>query len=490
MGLREIYNTSSIDFAVGELRRRYDTEAERMRIRAATKRKQLYMGGGVQDMRELLLQEFYEDARNSESRKKFVPIARFDNGCRRIVQELASLYRLNPMRRIADGNDQYQELIRKTHHDALMRRGERMLWLQNAVFLRPRIQLKGEKRIPRTDVLTQNQFFAISNPQDALLMEAIAIDHMVPGQRETEPRWCIWSDDKLEWLDSSWRYVSERAQPNPFGLIPGVLVHIEPPDEQLLEMVSGSDIEAAGWARWFASVLLLKELKSTTRQTVFSGDLTSTATGQQLDTDAETITGEGVGVASVDRGVDLRQFMEVGDHIVERAASNRGISPQTLRQAGATSGFELDLRRIPTEESRVQQQMIWRTAEREFAVVQSIVMAAEGNPEDRFSPAGWRIDFAEPARHLNEREKFDLREKKRALGHSNLFMELMEDNPDLTSDDAVAEAMAIQEGHAAWIQSQRALNISPSSTADDAGRSPQDNGASGGRPPANGVRGV
>ena len=460
MSLNEIFNTSSNEVVNDEMKRRYfGNDRQRERIKAATRRKQLYKGGGVDRMNELLEMEFYEDPRNASARKKFTSIGRFDNATRRIVHALASLYRKPATRtvKVKANNERYQALLKVTGHDELMRRGERMTWLQNSVFIRCRVQDRFGERVPITDVLTQSQFHVISWPDDPLVAAGIAIDHHQDGAKETARRWLVWTATEKVWFDGRGVMIAGTREGNDLEMVPGVLVHREQPDDELLEMVSGSDIEAAGWSRWLASILLLKEMKSVTRQTILSGDLSTTPDGQQLDTEAETITGEGVGAQALDRGVDLRQFMEAGDHAVDRAAGNYGISSQELRNEGATSGHEVELRRIPQEEQRVQQVPVWRRAEREFAVVQSKIMAREGDERYEFTTDGWRIDFAEPARHLNDKDKFELRKLKRQMGHSNVFMELMEDNPDLDEAGAKEAAMTIQAGHALWIELQRKL---------------------------------
>lgn len=254
---------------------------------------------------------------------------------------------------------------------------------------------------------------------------------------ETDPHFVVWSESDVFKLDKMGRVITETIETNPFGRMPGVLIHREPPAGALLDSTTGDDLVSAHMSAAFINVLLLKETRTVNKQVAFGGDLSTTASGQAQDTGADVMLGDGVTAQTLDRSIDLAQYRETSDHVIERAASNHGIPPSLLRHQGATSGFEIELRRIGLRERRRDQIMVFRPVEHELASIMSEVLALDAGAEMQFSDNGFQVDFGEVETPQDAMAKLLFREKARGMGLINTLDMIMEDNPDLRPADAL-----------------------------------------------------
>jgi hypothetical protein len=181
--------------------------------------------------------------------------------------------------------------------------------------------------------------------------------------------------------------------------------------------------------------LLLKESKSATRTTVLSGDATRVARQQALDTTSLTELPEGVTLTPVDLSMDLAPFRDTADHILERAAANHGIPPAILHHAGATSGYEIELRHVGIRERRVEQEPVFRAVERELADVMSLVLSHD-LPELRFDTDGWRIFYGDVQMPRTPKEELEIYEQAQRLLLTDPIEEEERRDPDATQEDA------------------------------------------------------
>ena len=464
------------------LRKRYvESEEDVHRRKAARTRCRLYDSGGI-DQIFALIDEVFKDPEVRRLRKEVAPFARFDNALRRVVNERARVYAKPPRAREVDnGTDgNYQEVQRLTNHNAAMRRANVLTTLSNDSYWLFRVrEMPDGSRAPRTDIIGPDNFIAIADPRDRTKLAAVAIDQTpdIPEPKESDAHWLVWTDGESFKLDKRGRIMRDTVMANPFGRMPGLLVSSDYRATSLLDPLTGEDIVSAHLAAWLANTSLLKEMKSLSKQAAFVGETGRSPTGQAQDSERDLMLAEGVGVFNVDRGVDLDKYQRAADHIVERAAANYGVPPSVLRHSGATSGYEIDLRRIPLEELREDQIAVFREAEREFARVQAAVLAVD-LPSLAFDPDPWFIDFAEIKRPVSELEKWQVRDVKRKMGHSDPISEMLEDNPDLTEDMAKERVSMHLAANLAFIEVARVRpNVPEDANAENPGMSPQDNGA-------------
>jgi len=443
-------------------------------------RQMLYRDGGD----GILMQDidaFFEDPRVKELRKRFVSIAKHNNVSKRLVNEVSTVYS-RPARRKVNGafNDsQYQRFLRATRHDQVMRRSNRFTNLHRQTLLGFRV--RRHDRMPQSMVVTPDRFWAVCHPLDSTRLIAVIIDIETRTCEASiqSPSFVIWTDFETAQLTSDGTLVEGTYKEHGLGLMPWLLVSMEPPMDSLLDIEDGSDLSAGHRSVWFQNILLLKESKSLNNQTYLSGDLQDTPTGQSADPEIPAVIGEDVQVQSVDSGVDLAQFRENGDHIYQGLAANWGIPPSVLSQEGATSGFEIELRRIGIRERRVEQVPIFRDVERDFAIIQSTVLQREA-PEWSFLTDGWRIDFGETETPQDRSQRLTDFRQERELGLTNTLEMIQEQNPDLSPLDAAMvlrrnieiETMRIQA-----MQEQQRMNQGPDAQPGEPNA--EDNGAEG-----------
>lgn len=465
-----------------------DNEQDIKRRLAARTRRRLYDSQGL-DQAFRLIDEVFKDPDVRRLRKEVAPYARFDNALRRVINERSRVYAKPPKTRAVknDTNPNYQQLQKDSQLNAAMRLANTLLSLQNDVLLSYRVRENAQGlREPHIDVLGPEDFFAVSDPRDQTKLIAVGINQapqhelISPARQSSEPYWLVWTSDESFKLTKKGAILYNTIRDNPFGVMPCLLINADYRSTSLLDPHTGEDIVSAHLASWLANTSLLKEMKSLNKQLALIGEAGQSPSGQVQDSEADLFFGEGVGVQSVDRGVDLEKYMAAADHIIERAAANYGIPPSVLRHDGASSGYEIDLRRIPLEEIREDQIAIFRTAEYRFAKIQAVVTSID-LPSLSFDPDPWFIDFAEVKRPQPEQEKFLTRKLKRSMGHSDPILEAREDNPDFDEEMAAEWIADRMTAFGAFVASARTRdNVPADATVEDPGQSPEDNGAEGG----------
>lgn len=443
MGLREILGMGSPASwtYVGEfLRDNYIKNADdKARRSEAFKRDAYYEGGGDQYVLRLIHIAF-EDQLTRKLRGDLVAWAKWNNVLRRVVRELATVYAKPATRKLGDDDALYRRFTTLANMDSVMREADRKLVFHEDVWIQYRVQR--DTRRPVVDVVSPSMFWPVSHPQDQTQMIAVVLDQTPPRVNRATPCYRVWTSDETFMLDAECRVIVSTVEPNAIGRIPGVLASMRPASTKgkLFTESPAADLVAAHEAVWFQNVLLLKESKSANKQTYLSGDTSAAALGQTSDTEREVVLPEGVTVQAVDRGMDLSQFRESADQIVERAAANYGLPPSLLHQQAASSGAEIHLRRIPLHELREERVPVMRNIEREIAEIQAAVNAND-LPEYAFTTEGWGIDFGEVQQPLSEAEQDLVFEKRRQLGLTNTIEEIRRRNPDLADDEAALDVL-------------------------------------------------
>lgn len=408
----------------------------------AKKRRDLFENN-VEPYLHDLIEKAFANQVNRELRDVLVKWAKWNNVIARVVKEKATVYSEQANRRIGKGDEQYQKFLRLLGPDQVMREVNRQMVLHEDVWLQYRVT--HDTRQPVIDVVTPDLFAAIAHPADPTRLVGILLWQKPwwKGAGETVPHYRLWTATETIQFDKAMRPVgTEEAWP--LGRLPGVLASAVPASARgcLLAKNPSSDLVAAHESVTFQNVLLLKESKSVNRQNYLSGDTSQATRGQVQDTESDVVLGEGVGVQTVDRGVDLSQYRDNADHMLERAAANHGLPPSVLHHRDASSGAEIELRRIPIRELRQQQVPVYRRVERELAEIQSLINAKDLT-DFAFSVDGWSIDFGEVQAPQTERERLDTFEKARQLFLTDTVEEIMHRNPDhLTPDAAIKEMMS------------------------------------------------
>lgn len=498
LGLRGIYGSitggglAGWDYVGTRLRDEYIKNATHDERRAAAKKRdELYKGQGDQYLIELIKAAF-TDLTNQDLRIALLDWSRWNNVIKRVVHEKASVYSEPAKRRLGAGDDKrYQTFLERVKQDVVMRELNRKLVLHEDVWVQYRVRSTPRGREPVIDVISPACFWAISHPRDATMLVGIILDQSPSDPRYVTadtPCYRVWTDAETFMLDAQCRVIQSTVEPWALGRMPGVLATTVPPSTKgcLLEQCPSADLVAAHQAIWFLNLTLLKESKSRTQQTVFTGDTSEATMGQTSDTDTDIHAPEGVSVQTVDRGVELKQFSETSTSVLDDTAANHGLPPSVMHHRDATSGAEIQLRRIPLRELRRDQIVVLRGVERELFAIQVGVNGmpdAAGDVEyaDGVFPIDdWGMDFGEVQQPLTEAEKDATFEKRRQLMLTDTIEELCARNPDLTPElaqELIELHITRETDRVVKMRTLQALSGNVSTSADDP--TPADNGQAG-----------
>jgi hypothetical protein len=481
MGLCEIIG-GGWDVVARHLSENYvNNDAEKARRSFARKRDDLYEGRGDQYINNMIDAAFKSQI-TKELRKALVRWAKWNKVTARVVNEKATVYSEPAKRTVKNNNGAYAAFLEAVQQDAAMGELNAKLALHEDVWVQYRVRKADD--LPVIDVISPADFWAVSFPKDKTALAAIILDQTptYKGAGRNEPHYRVWCNDETFMLDGECRFMVETLEPWPHGRMPGVLATTRLPTTKgaLLNADASSDLIAAHESVWFQSVLLLKESKSANKQTYHTGDTSQAVVGQAADTETDVILPEGVSTQAVDRGMDLSQFRDNADHILERAGANHGLPPSVLHHRDASSGAEIHLRRIPIRELRAKQIPIMRRIERQLAEIQSAINAAELQAY-AFNMDGWSMDFGEVQQPMTEMEGLAVFEKQRQLLLKDTIEAELERNPDLkTPEEAWARIKQRVANEVARLVEQQALMALNGGVAARPGDpTPQQNGARG-----------
>ena len=465
--------------AVGQwLRNHYVENAEeKARMAHARELDEFHEGQGDAEMRAVV-NRVYKDAKNRDRRNDFITagLDKYDNIVARICSEKATVYSEPPRRSIAKDDERYQLLLDEVQIDDAMTELDRKLALHEdaLIWYRVRMTPMGERE-PVLDVISPAGFWAIAHPNDRTLLVGFIMNQKVPLAPESAPAYRVWTHDQTFQMNAKCEIFPNSIEAWPLGMMPGVLATTRKPSSKgcLLATYPSSDLLSAQKAIRLQAINLAKESVSAVRQTYISGDTSATAMGQTADTESEVFLGEGVSATALDRGMDQEQFRDNGGYIGDAVAANHGLAPSVLRQKDASSGAEVELRRIPIREQRKKRIPIMRRVERQLARVMSMVnsqrqatnadtgepVTISGDLQDfAFSDEGWSIDFGEIQQPMSEAERDSVYETRKRLQLTDPYEEEMRRNPDIKTIEAAIEIVDARIGrNTQFVIAQKAL---------------------------------
>jgi hypothetical protein len=451
----------------------------------------LYENRAEKDLEDLVATAFKSEVTKA-LRKRLVKWAKWNNLTARIVNEKATVYAEPAVRHVAD-DEVYQRFLELVPMDETMRAADRMLGLFEDIWIQYRVRATGDApddREPLVDIIDPSKFWAVHAPADRTRLVAVIIDQC-PGDSAaaTDPHYLVWLDDESLFLDKEFRVITTSVAPWPLGKMPGLLASMVPPNakQRLLAREPSADLAAAHDAVSFQNLLLLKESKSANKQTYLTGDVSAATMGQPADTETDVVLPEGVVPTTIDRGMNLEQFSRNSREISETAGANHGLPPSVMNHRDASSGAEIELRRIPIRELRKQRIPIFRRIERKLCAIQAMVNETD-LPAFAFKAVGFTVDFGEVQGVLTESERDTVFEKRRGLLLTDTVEEEMRRNPDLRSPrEAVERITERVKNEAMRLELMQALQRLNGGTSTTPGApTPEQNGAAGaaaGAPP-------
>lgn len=437
------------------------TDSEKARNARHALRDRLYRDGGDDDMKKVVDAYFDNDVVR-QKRKAVIPHAKFSNDLKHIVGMLSTVYAEPAKRYVANAEDQAKldELVKMLCLDEQMDVANQMLNLHRALLVGPRVRVNADgTREPVLDIITPSNARAVVNPLDVthVLGWLVKLDMpMVRNPWGRRPEWALWTDHERVYTDENLQPIVETYKAHGFGLnrwvplsyssvaIPGFW-----PGEE------GEDLVAARMAIWLASILMVKETKSNTKQPVVSGDATAMARAQAADSDVPIEAPEGVNITTIDVGTDPQVFITAADHILERCGNNYGLSRSALRH-DMQSADAREAMMEPVRERRRKQTKIMRRFEARLAVVLARVLEVDA-PNLAFNPEGFKINFGEPKVVMTEAERLTVYETRKRLGLADPVSFRMSEDTDLDEDAAWGELGDHAENNLKHQEMQRPL---------------------------------
>jgi len=423
-----------------------DTKDDKDREARHMRRDDIYSDGGVEHL-EALIEAVFKDPRVRQLRKEWAPYTRFNNALKRIINEISTLYAEPAQRRVNgdENNAAYRSLLERLQFDAVAQQINRLFNLHRVLLVGFRVRRRpDDTREPVVDVVTPRSFRVVVHPNDATMVLGYLIrtsTRAARGRGGKEPAWVFWGEHECGQFTAEFSPIEGTWKDHGFGVCPYVHIARGVGRTGFWPGEEGEDLVAAAVAIWFAGILLLKETKSATKQTIVAGDVGSAIRDQPADSEVPSQIPDGVAVNTVDMSMDLTMFRDTIDHILESVANAYGMSAALVKHQGTQSADARELMRVPLRELRREQQPLFRLFERRFAEVMAAVLKVDA-PDLKFETEGWAMDFGEVQTPLMPNEELDLFLKKRAAGLDSTIEFVMRHDPDKTRDQAMAFVLA------------------------------------------------
>lgn len=423
---------------------------------------------------ESIIRQLYTHDDVITERMRFIDLVGFCNVPKRITDEVASLYDVPAKRRFADPAiaKRFAAAEREVQLHSVMKEAARLTFWMNEVLL---WQVKvNEKRSLR--VVTPDAFTAIASPTDRLDHVATLIDtqpswvpsYVVDGRRMTHYE--LWDSEVVIKLDADG--LINKIEAHGLGRMPGVLLHSRLPTESLMNATLGNDIYAAARTILFLNLLIVfVSQASGEKLPLLKGNLAAMTADQPKSAGKAIALPPGVDAEMLDAITSPDHFITVCRHAIASVAQSYGMSYEQFtfsETADTASGKAYSVRREKLNELREEQ--------RQRALVHEAEVAdLLGFPGDKLRP-----DFHEQAIPTDPLEEMELFEKRMNRGLDDPIQYVTRKNTDLSDDEAEDQLKKNMSRVMWYIALLRAANLSPDATAENPGKTPEQNGADGG----------
>lgn len=455
----------------------------RVRREVMARRLRLYRDKARQDV-EHTIDQIYQSEKYRETLKRYVPVALEQNVTRRIVDEVASLYDRPALRTPANDVERFRAEERRLRLHEVMQESHRLVTLLNAVLI---WQFRGVGGETRLRIITPDSFDAVPHPDDNLVPAAFLLD--------AAPRIVMQEGDAKAWLphyelwDDTYRYliskqgclVDEIGHPTDkpiehgLGRIPGALLHRREPTTCLLDDSYGADIESCHLGVALLRVMAMRLSKSQgERQPVLQGNLAHLTMGQSMDGENPLQLPPEVTASMLETKTSPEHYLAMIKDKISALGNTYGMSYEQFSMgegADLASGKVYQLRREKLTEIRQESRRRWAS------VNEPEVVALMG-----FDPTGLTLDYQEQALPQDPAEEIALLRERMKLGADSPVTYLQRKDSDLSREAAIQRMQSNLRDYAGLIQWVRALNVPSEGDAAEPGKTPQENGAMGGRP--------
>lgn len=454
--------------------------SSRMRRETMARRLRLYRDRAAQDV-VAIIHAVYESKEYQKTLERYVPVALEQNVTRRIIDEIASLYDRPALRMLVDQAEleRFRKEEKRLRLHEVMQEAHRLLTLCNEVLI---WQFSGVDGLTRLRIVTPDAFDAIPHPQDPLEPAAFMIDRAPPMMPDLDlrarlPHYELWDDKYVYLINKHGSLVDKNGMPTSepiehgLGRIPAVLLHRREPTTCLIDDSHGADIESCHLGVALLNVMIMRLSKSQgERQPVLTGPLAHLAVGQVMNGERPLMLPPEVTASMLEMKTDPEHYLAVKKDKISSCGNTYGMSYEQFSMsegADLASGKVYEMRRQKLAEIREE-------SRRRAVVNEGLVVDLMG-----FDTDGLRLDYQETAMPLDPAEEISLLKDKEAMGLDSRIAYLQRKDSDLSREDAVEKVQANLRDWAAGVMWSRALNAPQGADANNAGKSPQENGAMG-----------
>ncbi len=432
-------------------------------------RNELYCDGGIKFI-ESVIDDVFEDRESANRQKKWIRHSRYNNVFKRVINELSSVYSAPAKRSVTSGNDQYQELLTEMQFDVVMQQVNRLFNAHQVLLVAPRVRSFMGEQEAVLDIVTPADFRVILHPNDNSLPIGWLTRSQFRSARNSDgrdPYWLLETSHESMMLDERMMPLDATYKEHSLGMSRWVPLTRLPSRAGFWPGEEGEDLVAGAVTIWLNAIFQNKETKSANKQPVLSGDVTTAARGQAIDSESVVELPDGAAISTVDLGTDTRIFRDNAAHALEAVANNYGMASSYIKHQGVQSAQARELMRVPLRELRTQQQIMFRRFEKRIAIVKSKLLNAENHPL-AFNADGHRVNFGDAQTPLTRGEEIAQFEKERKIGHSDPVSFLMDRDPDLDEVGALAEIsrhLGLSTWFVAEMQDLQRMQSGPSTPA-------------------------
>ncbi len=415
------------------IRTHFNSASEQKRRKEAEKRLDLYRDNGRVYF-EKAIDKIFKNETVKQWRKDFVEFAEFQNLTKRIVREISTVYSEPAKRQVSKGQKNFDELQKQVRYDRSMRQINRLGNLQNNVLVWPSLVVVNGESVPVQRLATQDKFTALAYPTDRTRPLCFIVDQMTIGAKVTDPHYMVLSAADYRWLDKDYREI--RREPNTLQTMPALLWSKEELECSLLDGTSGGDIPSAHVAIALLNTMMLKHQKGGTNIPYATGDTSGMARGQSMDEESLVEVPEGVLLSTLDLKANPESYITAGRAVIKQVAANNGI-PESVFDLSyqATSGFEIELKRVGLAELRNEQILDFRPFEAKLAELWEKVLADAEHPL-QFTAGRFKINFGNVGTPQSPPDKIAYWKELEAMGLMSRVEMMMELEPELNETEA------------------------------------------------------
>ncbi len=364
--------------------------------------------------------------------KHVMPV--FLNLVRKIINLTSSVYILDAKRGVT-GTDTDKDTYARFEDTAalpiVMKQANRLCNLTGVVFLRP-VFRSGQMMV---DVVTPDLVDVTlgDSPQD---VRSVTVTQFSENGRPDEVTYSMWTADTLRRLDYNFQEIS--SEPNPYGVIPFVVVHQSLPTNDFWLDGTANDLVNAQEA-------VNLQLSGLFYTLFYQGFATGYIKGGGDISSHDLIFGagsmislpEGGDVGFVSPKAPITDTIAAITFLLEQIAVQNGLPASVVSTTTReVSGVALTVENVELGEARRDQIALFARAEQQLFTLFRTVWNTHNPTKAMSEAATLKVDFADPQASMTPIDRFNLFQVENNVGAASVVDYLMEKNPDYSREEA------------------------------------------------------